>query len=793
MYAPAQLDDAGFVTTDLGAHHLPLSFEQNRGQVASGYDYVSRNPGYALLLNRSSATLFSARNSRRPGSMIRIRFIGSRPSAIPRPFERVATRTNYLIGNDARRWMTNVPNYGRIVYERLYEGVDVIYYGTDGQLEFDFLLHPGADLKNIRIAVEGAKTLAGEELVIANNGTKVILRKPRVYQTKGGHKRLLTASYTLDAHHQIGFAIPIYDRSQRLVIDPVLWYSTLAGGGNQEYAGGIAADSSGNTYIAGRTFSKDLPTTPGALDRTCDPSKTCALFGDAFVAKLTPHGTRIWLTYLGGNSDDSAEDVAVDSAGNVYVTGRTDSDDFPGRALDQAPALSTPAFVYVTKINPAGTRILYSARFCWTCAVSSIAINSAGEAFVGGITDGKTLHSTAGAFQPDPPDCAVPDSDINPCLQAYVEKLNAAGDAIVYATYLDGTLDTAISGIAVDTSGNAYVTGSTNATDFPTTTGSFMPSFGGGRYTAFLAKFNSAGSSLMYSTFLTGTSAGAESYGYAVALDAANNAYVAGAAKGGFPVTSGAYQKVVKGRWDGFVTKVNPTGSSLSYSTLLGGTASQVATSIAVSPAGIAFVIGGTASADFPTTMTGLQRVLRGPNDYFVAKLTANGGALSYSTYLGGSGSDDADTTPDIFPFTKPRIALGPFLNAYVTGTTSSKDFPTTPGAFMTTNAAGDHDVFAAQIVPLCALPPQNPTVVICKPVDNSVVTSPLTIMAGTRDSTPVKVIQIYVDGSKAYEANLSAIMARLPLNPGPHRITVQADDYVRPPFSSTINVNVGP
>jgi Beta-propeller repeat/Bacterial Ig domain len=793
MGATAQLENARFDTASLTAHHLPLSFEENRGQVASEYDYVLRGPNYVLLLNRSSATLLSHSSNSRPSiSMIRIRFIGARRGVTPRPLKRLATHTNYLIGNDSRRWKTNVPNYARIVYEGLYAGVDLIYHGADGQLEFDFLLQPGADPESIRIAVEGAKSTLGDGLTLTSNGTKLIMKQPQVYQMRAGRKELVMARYTLDERGQIGLLVHSYDRTEPLLIDPVLSYSTLAGGSNQEFAGGIAVDSSGNTYIAGYTFSKDLPTTVGALDRNCDPSPGCASFGDAFVAKLTPRGTRVWVTYLGGDLDDSAQGVAVDLSGNVYVTGQTESDDFPGLALDPAPNGSTPSFIFVTKINPAGTQILYSARFCWSCVVSAIAVSRGGAAFVGGFTVGKTLQGTAGAFQPSPPDCAAPDADVNPCPEALVEKLNAAGDAIVYATYLVGTLNSTISDIVVDSSGNAYVTGSTNATDFPTTAGSFMPTYGGGPYATFLTKFNSTGSSLVYSTFLTGSSPLAQSYGYGVGLDSSNNAYVVGAARGGFPVTSGAYQRVMKGTWDGFITKVNSAGSGLGFSTLLGGINNEIVTSVAVTPSGVAYVIGGTASSDFPTTMTGFQRVLRGASDYFVGKLTSRGNALSYSTYLGGSGTD-ADTTPFIFPFAKSRITLGPFENAYVTGTTNSKDFPTTPGAFLTTNAAGDHDVFAAQIAPLCALKAGNRTVTICKPADNTIVTSPVTIMAGTTDSTPVKLIQVYVDGSKVYQAQLSAVMARLAMSTGVHRVTVQATDYVNPAFRSTVMVNIGP
>ncbi len=372
------------------------------------------------------------------------------------------------------------------------------------------------------------------------------------------------------------------------------------------------------------------------------------------------------------------------------------------------------------------------------------------------------------------------------CTDGFVAKLNAAGTALLYSTFLGGNDEDEVRAVAVDSSGDAYVTGFTRSDDFPITPGSFQQSKPSG-FAGFVSKLNSSGSALMYSTFFVGP----DSYD-GIALDGAGNAYITGivSASAGLPTTPSAYQQTANGASDAYVTKFNASGSSLVYSTFIGGSDDERTFGIAVNSSGEAYITGGTTSADFPTTVSAFQRVKRSPRFFydscFITKFNSTGSALSYSSYLGGSDGGQIGTSCS-------GIALGRFGNVYVSGSTISSDFPTTPDAFMKTNTAGDLDAFAAQIMPLCPLKAGNLTVTICKPGNGTSVTTPVIIMAGARDTLPVKLVEIFVDGIKVYQAKLAAIMVRWPMSAGTHQVTVRARDYVNQPFSASVNVSVGP
>jgi hypothetical protein len=490
-----------------------------------------------------------------------------------------------------------------------------------------------------------------------------------------------------------------------------------------------------------------------------------------FVAKLTPHGTRVWVTYLGGSADDNASGIALDRNGHVYVGGYTSSLDYPANPLSGAPPKQTP-FAFVTKLNSVGSSILYSVRFCSQCTAAAIAVDSAGEAFIAGGTSA-SLIVTKNAFQPT----------AQGGVDGFVVKLNAAGTALAYGTFLGGRQDDAVSAMAVDGSGNAFVAGYTASSDFPTTAGAYESSAINGA-SLFVAKLNSSGSGLAFSTFFSGPGPGGGITG--IATDGAGNTYVTGSSssRGQFPTTPGAYQQTPHSLFDAYVTKFDPQGAQLVYSTLLGGGASDYATSIVVQN-GEAIVTGTTVSGNFPTTENAFQRVNRTNFRFtcFITRLNAAGSALRYSSLLGGSISSVCSSA-----------APGRSGDVYVSGWTGDNDFPTTPGAFRTPVGRFDGaNAFAAQISPLCLLKTGNLTVTICKPGNGTSVASPVTIMAGTRDTLPVKLIEIFVDGTKVYEANLSAIMVRRKMSVGAHRITVRARDYVNPPFNASVNVSVGP
>jgi len=765
--------------------HQPLSFERNKGQAAREFDYLARGRNYSVLVNRASATVLlpNKRNSNYSTGAVRIRLLDTAPGATTRVSEPLLTRTNYLIGNDPRHWNTNVPNYGRVAYQRIYPGVDVVYYGRDGELEFDFAVAPGADPQAIHLTLEGAEASVTNkgDVVMRANGMRITLLKPRLYQFAGSHKHSVEGHYSVDQRNRVSFVIGTYDKTKKLVIDPVLAYSMMIGGGWPDSGAAVAVDSAGYTYIAGSTISANFPVTPAAFDSTCGTDGVCNQYSkngshfryqDIFVAKLTSRGTRVWVTYLGGSADDIASGIAVDGNGHAYVGGYTSSLDYPASPLGGAPPKQTP-FAFVTKLNSVGSSIVYSVRFCSQCTAAGIVVNSAGEAFVAGGTSGSFL-AISNAFQ----------GTTRGGTDGFVAKLNAAGTSLLYATFLGGSLYDSVAALTVDSSGNAYVAGLTLSTDFPTTSGAYEPS---PKITPspsfFVTKLNSTGSNLVFSTYFTGPGPGGLA---GIAIDAAGNSYVTGASssRNSFPTTSGAYQQTHHSLFDAYVTKFDSTGSRLVYSTLLGGGANDFGASIVVDH-GAAIVTGGTGSGDFPTTENAFQRVNRTNHGFtcFITKLNATGSALSYSSLLGGSNNSGCQSA-----------ALGPFGNLYVTGSTEDNDFPTTPGAFRTpVGQFGPANAFAAQITPLCALKTGNLSVTICKPGNGTLVASPVTIMAGTTDALPVKLIEIFVDGTKVYQANLAAIMVRWPMSTGLHRVTVRARDYVNQPFAASVNVSVGP
>jgi hypothetical protein len=593
---------------------IPLSFEVNQGQTAAQVDFLSRGSGYALFLTPTETVLSLQKPAPAVGdgaaapdpAVLHSRFVGANPQPQVVGLDQLAGTSNYCIGNDPSQWQTDIANYGRVEYHNLYPGVDLVFYGNQRQLEYDYVVAPGTDPGVIKLAIDGAESMTLDDqgdLVLHTSGGDILEHAPVVYQDSGGVRQPISGQFVLEGDGQVGFALGAYDHSQPLVIDPVLSYSTYLGGTNSDACSGIAVDSAGNAYVTGYTESSDFPTTPGAVQTSYGGGQ------DAFVTKLNSTGTAlVYSTYLGGTGDAVGWGIAVDTADNAYVTGYTSSTDFP----------TTPGALQTT---------------------------------YGGVNS----------------------------YDAFVTKLNPTGTALVYSTYLGGTGLEYGYGIAVDSAGNAYVTGHTESTDFPTTPGAVQTSYGG--LDAFVTKLNPTGTALVYSTYLGGNSGDG---GYSIAVDSADNAYVTGYTwSTDFPTTPGAVQTSYGGGQDAFVTKLNPTGTALVYSTYLGGTSSDLGRGIAVDAAGNAYVTGQTGSTDFPTTPGAVQTSYSGGQDAFVTKLNPTGTALVYSTYLG----DYSDGY---------GIAVDTAGNAYVTGYTSSTDFPTTPGAYQTA-FGGYADAFVAK------------------------------------------------------------------------------------------------
>src|SRR6266480_1519865 len=549
---------------------LPLSFEANLGQTSSQVKFLSRAQGYTLFLTRhAEAVLVLGKSAPKrtpaqpadklaafvepqreavPPAVLRMKLLGAKLTPQVESVDEFPGKANYIIGNDPKKWRTNVPTYAKVRYREVYPGVDLVYYGKQRQLEHDFIVAPGADPSSITLGFAGAEKMSLDPrrgaLVLSVKGGEVRFEKPRIYQELGGTWREISGGYVLKNANGVGFAVAAYDANKPLVIDPTLFYSTYLGGSGEDLGLGIAADGAGNAYVTGETLSTVFP---GASSSTIQSSNGGGI--DAFVAKFNAGGTAlVYSTYLGGSSDDLGFGIAVDAAGNAYVTGETGSTDFHGASSSMIQSSNGGGFdAFVAKFNAGGTALVYSTYLGGSGdeVGQGIAVDAAGHAYVTGFTVSTNFPTTAGAFQIDNAGSA----------DAFVTKLNPAGSApLVYSTYLGGSDPDVGQGIAVDAAGNAYVTGNTVSTNFPTTAGVFQIDNAGGA-DAFVTKLNPAGAApLVYSTYLGGSS---DDFGQGIAVDAAGNAYVTGyTGSTNFPTTAGAFQIANAGSNDAFVTKI---------------------------------------------------------------------------------------------------------------------------------------------------------------------------------------------------------------------------------------------
>jgi hypothetical protein len=693
---------------------LPLYFERNVGQTDESVAFLTRSLSGTLFF-RANEFVFSlpiapaqpraapeyvpqqAATSQQAATL-RLHFLHANPAARLVGVAKQPGTVNYLTGNDPARWHRDIPTYASIQYEQLYPGIDLRYEGITGQLKATYIVAPGANPTLIRWRYTGADTLlvdpsTGEVRITlaAPRPVTLIEQAPVAWQEIGGQRLPVDARYTTDADGSIRFALGAYDPAHPLVIDPTLAYSSYLGGNGPDYAYDIAVDVQGNFYVTGGTVSTDFP-----LANPVQP--TPGAFGDLFVSKFNADGSTLaYSTYLGGNDSDVGFGIAVDGAGNAYVTGESWSSNFPVVNAIQPFDPGIQQDVIVFKLNPAGNSMVYSTYLGGHNSQTGwdIAVDATSNVYVTGHTISSTFP-VVNAFQPQ----------IRGIRDAFVSKINAAGSALIYSTFLgsSGDLDYGFS-IAVDSAGNAYVTGQTTDDDFPTAN-PFQPT-NGGFGDAFVSKLNASGMGLVYSTYLGGS---VNEQGRSIAVDSAGNAYITGWTESANFPTANAVQPTKSGYEDVFVTKFNAAGSALVYSTFLGGSSPDGGfdSNIAVDVAGNAYVAGDAHSTDFPT-INAVQPAFGGhDSDAFVAKFNAQGSALLYSTYLGGSA---------------PGAGLGDYAyglsldgngNAYVTGYTFAPDFPLAGPSFQTTNG-GNYDAFVAVIndgtgPPSTPAPTQSPT-----------------------------------------------------------------------------------
>jgi hypothetical protein len=739
---------------------LPLSFEANQGQTDSRVKFLSRGGAYIMFLTDRGAVLKlrdtrphvqsrktggSPRKSRThpvPGSdVIRMTLAGVNASARIQGLEELPGKVNYLIGNEPRKWKRNVPLYAKVRYHDIYPGTDLVYYGNQRRLEYDFVLAPGANPSAIRFRIDTPARAHGKDaqdshlriaangdLVIPTAGGEVRFHKPVVYQTEGMsppsttvQKDYLKGRFVLrrvaPSDYEAAFHIASYDRSRQLVIDPVLSYSTYLGGSGKDEANAIAIDAAGGAYVAGTTASADFPVANALqtkINRTF-PSET-----DAFITKLSPDGTSlVYSTFLGGTRGEIASAIAVDTQGNVYVGGETKSSDFPvtkGALQTVSSGGTDGSDGFLAKIDTTGSTLIYSTYFGGNGndMITALALDASADAYLTGVTGSADLSTTSGVVQTSIGGAATANclQDQGPslsCGDAFVAELNPQGTGLVYSTYLGGTGDDYADSIAVDTTGSAYVAGTTGSLDFPTTSGAYQGWLSKDGRNAFITKLKPLGASLAYSTYLGGsgndTTGGTGEVAHGIAIDTQGNAYVAGVTNSTDfpsvnPIQTG--RPVYPTATQAFVTKLHPAGCGLVYSTRLGGFLYTSGTGIAVDSGGDAYVTGWTADFDFPVLNPFQASYRQAPSggalhtEAFVSKLSPKGSSLLYSSYLGGSTTDlpTGYGGGDI----SNSIALDSAGNAYVAGKTDSINFPVVNGADPTYR--GSRDGFVTKVSP---------------------------------------------------------------------------------------------
>ena len=591
-----------------------------------------------------------------PETSLAIHFLHAATAPRIKGQNKLSAVANFFEGSDPGKWQGNVALYQGLTYQELWPGIDAVYSTTKASFKSEFHVAGGSDPSLIRWTY-GAQARAEKQpdgsLEIYVAGQTVTEAAPEIYQMADHLRVPVSGSYNISPDGSVGFTVGAYDPRRELIIDPVIVFTSLLGGSSQDQASAIASDSLGNIVVAGWTSSTNFPTTSASRQPAFSGSV------DAFVAKFGGNGSDlIFCTFLGGNGDDRATGIALDPFGDIYVTGHTASSNFPIASAVQT-RLNGAEDAFVTKLNAAGTRILYSTYLGGSNvdAANAIAVDSFGQAYIGGDTSSTDFPVLNGAYLSN-----------HGGQDGFVTKLTTNGTAIEYSTYLGGSATDHVAAIAINAAGNAYVTGSTSSVNFPVSQ-AVQPATGGNQ-DAFVTEFLPGGNSLVFSTYLGGSGgfAGLPEQGEAIAVDAAGNIYVAGTtSSANFPVTSLALQPAFAGgNLDGFLTEYSPGGQSMSYSSFLGGSSVDQVNALAVDGFGYVTVAGNTSSSDFPVTRAA-QKQLNGNFDAFITKFLFRGSncTLINSTYLGGSGSDTA-----------VGIALTKSGDAVVTGFTGSYDFP---------------------------------------------------------------------------------------------------------------------
>ena len=716
--------EGGNITSHYG--DVPLMFEANQGQTDSQVKFLSHGGGYSVFLTagglvlalRSSETAPTTDDSAAPfprrhpsrlsavrqlekgaregkSTALAIDLVGAAANPVIVGEQALRTPINYFIGRDPSKWRRNVPTYSRIRYRNVYPGIDLVYYGNDRSVEYDFDLAPGADATQIQFSVRGADSLnvaPGGDLLLTKGVHELRFQTPVLYQEIRGVRTRVPGTYVLRDSTHVGFYVGSYDNTKPLVIDPVLVYSTFLGGSGDDFSNGIAVDSSGDAYVVGLTDSPNFPASIGSYNPTQFRM---------FLTKLDPTGSSLlFADYFGGTGgSDEAYAVALDSSGNAFVTGDATSSDFPVvNAYQSTLSGSTDAFL--VKFSADGSSIIYSTYLGGSNSqfANSVSVDPAGEAVIAGVTQ-STDFPLFNAYQSSISADQFGDWGV----YGFLTKFAANGTSLVYSTYLAGNTlntgsctgcfpDSEIMGVVTDASGNAYVTGNTSTTNFPVTSSALTTTFPGYSLSSvgFVSEFDTSGV-IVYSTYLGGLSS---TFLNAIAVDTTGSAYVTGfdIANDSFPiVTTSICDPSVAACNGAIIAKLDPTGSSLVYSTFLGTSNNMEGQAIQVDASGDAFVVGSDVQFDLSNPIEGYAG---GNGDVVIAQIDPTATTLLMATFLGGQGLEAAADS----------LALDTHGAVYVTGVTQSLDFPVTQSALQTT-LGGQTDAFISKIDPATNAP----------------------------------------------------------------------------------------
>ena len=662
-----------------------VSFEENRGQFDKQVRYFARAGGANVFLTASEAVyVLPLKNNEKHAFALRMKIVGANTESLFAGENLREHRTNYFKGAE-ENWRTDIPNFGTVRYENVYDKIDMVWHGLEsGATRYDFVVRPNADAEQIALDFEGADNLeidAEGNLLIHTAAGIIKQNKPFSFQETDGAKQEIESRFIIE-QSKIKFAVGEYDRSKPLVIDPTvslnnLAFATFLGGSEDDQAFDLKIDNAGSIYVTGFTESPFFPTTSGTFDTNHNANQ------DVFVTKLNPAGTQvIYSTFIGGNGSDEGRSISIDSSGNAYLTGVTTSPTFPTTAGVFDTTHNGGADVFALKLNPNGSALVYStyvggnafdesysiARdssnnvyvigrtaggvtpFPTTAGAFDTTFNGVNDAFVFKLdgTGASLLYSTflggdaidygqgiavdaggnvfatgftASSVTPFPTTAGAFDTTFSGNVDIFVTKLNSAGSALTYSTLMGGTNEDSAQDIEIDAQGNAYIVGNVLNGGFPTTAGAFDTTHNG-VVDAVVVKLNPAGSALVYSTYLGGIST---ENGNDIALDQFGNAYVTGLTFDGvtdYPTTTGAFDTAHNGGQDVFVSKLNGNGSTLLYSTLLGGAENDSGNGIAVDQNGNIYVTGLTndAATDLPVTGEAFQSFHGGLTDVFVSK-----------------------------------------------------------------------------------------------------------------------------------------------------------------------------